>query len=128
MAPRRLILIVDDEYDFRAICAHLLGRAGYETVTAEDGKTGLAVFTQRRPDLVILDGNLPDIDGLEVCRRLRKTAGGERVPVLMCTVRSAVVAVQEGLDAGVSDYLLKPFETEEMLERIAEALKKAESR
>ena len=128
MATRRLILIVDDEYDFRAICAHLLGRAGYETVTAEDGKTGLAAFKSRRPDLVIVDGNLPDMDGIEVCRRLRGTAGGERVPVLMCTVRSAVVSVQAGLEAGVSDYLLKPFETEEMLERVADALKTTEGR
>ncbi len=65
------------------------------------------------------------MDGIEVCRRLRKLPGGEKVPVLMCTVRSAVVSIQEGLDAGVTDYVLKPFEMEDLLERVAAALKKA---
>ena len=125
MSERPLILIVDDEHDFRAICAHVLDRGGYDTVTAEDGMAGLAAFSDRKPDLVVLDGNLPDLDGIEVCRRLRKLPGGEKVPVLMCTVRSAVVTIQDGLDAGVTDYVLKPFEMDDLLERVAGALKKA---
>ena len=128
MSERPLILIVDDEHDFRAICAHVLDRGGYDTAAAEDGTTGLAVFEDRRPDLVILDGNLPDLDGIEVCRRLRKLPGGEKVPVLMCTVRSAVVSIQDGLDAGVTDYVLKPFEMEDHLERVADALEKARAK
>lgn len=125
MDPRPLVLIVDDEHDFRAICAHVLDRGGYDTVTAEDGLKGLAAFSERRPDLVVLDGNLPDLDGIEVCRRLRKLPGGAAVPVLMCTVRSAVVSIQDGLDAGVTDYVLKPFEMDDLLERVADALAKA---
>jgi DNA-binding response OmpR family regulator len=127
VSKRPLILIVDDEHDFRAICAHVLDRGGYDTVTAPDGTAGLAAFSNHKPDLVVLDGNLPDLDGIEVCRRLRKLPGGATVPVLMCTVRSAVVSIQEGLDAGITDYVLKPFEMEDMLDRVAGALEKARS-
>lgn len=125
MSERPLILVVDDERDFRTICAHVLERGGYETATAPDGTAGLEAFALRKPDLVVLDGNLPDMDGIEVCRRLRRLPGGERVPVLMCTVRSAVVSIQDGLDAGVTDYVLKPFEMADLLERVAGALAKA---
>ena len=124
MSKRPLVLIVDDELDFRAICAHVLDRGGYETATASDGTTGLAAFENFKPDLVVLDGNLPDMDGIEVCRRLRKLPGGDKVPVLMCTVRSTVVSIQEGLEAGVTDYVLKPFEMEDLLERVASAIEK----
>ncbi len=119
------MLVVDDEHDFRAICAHVLERGGYDTVTAGDGTAGLAAFEKNKPDLVVLDGNLPDMDGIEVCRRLRKLPGGKTVPVIMCTVRSAVVAIQEGLDAGVTDYVLKPFEMEDLISRVSSALGKA---
>ena len=125
MNKRPLVLIVDDEHDFRAICAHVLDRGGYDTATAGDGTAGLAAFVERKPDLVVLDGNLPDMDGIEVCRRLRKLPGGAKLPVLMCTVRSAVVSIQEGLDAGVTDYVLKPFEMDDLLERVAGALEQA---
>lgn len=125
MSDRPLILIIDDEHDFRAICAHVLDRGGFDTATAPDGTTGLAEFQNLKPDLVVLDGNLPDLDGIEVCRRLRKLPGGAKVPVIMCTVRSAVVTIQEGLDAGVTDYVLKPFEMEDLIDRVNGALKKA---
>ncbi len=128
MSKRPLVLIIDDEHDFRVICSHVLERGGYDATTAPDGLAGLKAFAERKPDVVVLDGNLPDIDGLEVCRRLRKLEGGEKVPVLMCTVRSAVVTISEGIEAGVTDYVLKPFEMEDLLERVADALKKAESR
>ena len=126
MSKRPLVLIIDDEHDFRVICAHVLERGGYDTAEASNGAEGLKAFAERLPDLVVLDGNLPDIDGLEVCRRLRRLPGAQKVPVLMCTVRSAVVTVSEGLEAGVTDYVLKPFEMEDLLERVSDALKKAE--
>ena len=102
-------------------------RATPRVVTPEFERQPLKVFAERRPDLVVLDGNLPDIDGLEVCRRLRRLPGGEKVPILMCTVRSAMVTVSEGIDAGVTDYVLKPFEMEDLLERISDALKKVQN-
>jgi DNA-binding response OmpR family regulator len=120
-----LILVVDDEHDFRAIVSHVLVRGGYEVVTAADGAEGLRKFKESEPDLVVLDGQLPDIDGFEVCRRLRATPQGKTVPILMCTVRSALSTVAAGFDAGATGYVLKPFEMEELLESVAEALKKA---
>lgn len=125
MARRPLVLVVDDEHDFRAIVSHVLDRGGYDVVTAANGEDGLRLFADRAPSLVVLDGNLPDMDGFEVCRRMRATPEGRHVPVVMCTVRSAVGTVGEGLEAGVDDYVIKPFEMEELLERVAKALEKA---
>ena len=120
-----LILVVDDEHDFRAIVSHVLKRGGYEVVTAADGAEGLRRFKESDPDLVVLDGQLPDIDGFEVCRRLRATERGKTVPILMCTVRSALSTVAAGFEAGATGYVLKPFEMEELLDSVATALKKA---
>jgi len=117
--------VVDDEHDFRVIVAHVLDRGGYDVVLAADGAEGLHAFEDRRPDLVVLDGNLPDMDGIEVCRRLRATEAGRKVPILMCTVRSTLDRVSAGLDAGANDYVLKPFEMEELLTRVQNALKGA---
>ena len=122
---RPLVLVIDDEHDFLAIVSHVLDHGGYDVVSAGNGEDGLKMFDDYRPDLVVLDGNLPDLDGLEVCRRLRARETGKTVPVLMCTVRSALPIVGEGLASGVTDYVLKPFEMEELLERVASALKKA---
>lgn len=127
MPPRSsgLILVVDDESDFREIVRHVLERGGYDVVTAADGMEGLKVFADQEPDLVVLDGNLPDLDGFEVCRRLRATEAGKSVPVLMCTVRSALTTVAAGFEAGATGYVLKPFEMEELLDSVDAALKKA---
>ena len=122
---RPLILVVDDEHDFRAIMSHVLATGGYAVATAADGAEGLRLFAEREPDLVVLDGHLPDIDGFEVCRRLRATPLGAKVPVLLCTVRSALTTVAAGLEAGATGYILKPFEMEELLEKVASALEAA---
>lgn len=119
-----LILVVDDEHDFRAIVSHVLQRGGYDVETAEDGLGALAKFAECEPDLVVLDGNLPDLDGFEVCRRLRATDAGKKVPILMCTVRSALTTVSAGFEAGADGYVLKPFEMEELLDSVASALKR----
>ena len=95
-----LILVVDDEHDFRAIVSHVLERGGYEVVTAEDGAEALRRFEESQPDLVVLDGHLPDIDGFEVCRRMRATPRGKSVPILLCTVRSALSTVAAGFETG----------------------------
>jgi len=120
-----LILVVDDESDFREIVRHVLERGGYRVVTASDGREGLKIFAEQEPGLVVLDGNLPDLDGFEVCRRLRATPAGRTVPVLLCTVRSALTTVAAGFEAGATGYVLKPFEMEELLEKVAAALGEA---
>jgi len=117
-----LVLVVDDERDFRAIARHLLERAGYEVVEADCGEAALKAFAARSPALILLDGNMPDMDGFEVLRRLRADPAGKSVPVLMCTVRSTISSVSQGLEAGATDYILKPFSMEELLERVGRAL------
>ena len=114
------ILVVDDEEDYRALHAHILTRAGHEVVVADGGEAGLAAFERERPALVILDAQMPDLEGYEVCRRLR--AAGHKTPVLFCTVRSAVARVAEGLRAGGNDYVVKPFAPDDLLARVKEAL------
>lgn len=116
------ILVVDDETDFRTIIASVLERAGYDVVTAVDGFEALEKFATAKPNLLLLDGHLPDLDGFEVCRRLRSTPAGAKVPIILCTVRSAISNVSEGLGAGATGYLLKPFDPSELLSAVTAAL------
>ncbi|MBI3564127.1 MAG: response regulator [Elusimicrobia bacterium] len=118
----RKVLVVDDEKDFRAIIGRIIERAGYDVVTAADGAEALARFAAEKPDMVLLDGHLPDIDGFEVCRRLRASPAGRDVPIVMCTVRSAISNVKDGLGAGATGYLLKPFDPQELLAAVKAAL------
>jgi DNA-binding response OmpR family regulator len=112
---------VEDDEDFREIVREVLTRAGYRLREAGNGADGLAAFAAERPDLVILDINLPDLLGIEVCRRMRTVDAA--TPILLCSVRSATVSVAEGLEAGADGYILKPFDDGEFLERIAAGLK-----
>ncbi len=119
---RDLILIIEDEEPILAFLKRGLTYEGYSVETALDGQEGLVKARERPPALVILDWMLPGLDGLEVCRRLR-AAGG--VPILMLTAKDAVADRVEGLDAGADDYLVKPFEFDELLARIRALLRRA---
>jgi two-component system OmpR family response regulator len=110
------ILLVEDEAYLARMIARVLGEEAYAAVTAEDGRTGLSRALAEDFDLVIVDWMLPDLDGLQVVRRLR--AAGMSVPVLMLTARSQVEDRVEGLDAGADDYLTKPFALPELLARV----------
>jgi DNA-binding response OmpR family regulator len=114
------VLVVDDEEDYRVLVARVLKRAGYAVETAADGAEGIRQCESWKPDLVILDVQLPDMEGFEVCRVLR--AKGLTMPVLFCTVRSAVATVAEGLQSGGDDYIVKPFDPKDMLRRIGQVL------
>jgi two-component system response regulator MprA len=117
------ILIVDDDRSLRDALRRTLVLAGYEAETATGGEDGLAQIAARPPDAVVLDLGLPDLDGLEVCRRLR--AAGDRVPVLMLTARDAVEDRIDGLDAGADDYLVKPFDVGELKARLRALLRRS---
>ena len=117
------ILIVDDDRALRDALRRALVLGGYETVPVESGEEALAEIARTEPDAVVLDIGLPDIDGLEVCRRLRDT--GNRVPVLMLTARDAVADRIDGLDAGADDYLVKPFDVGELRARIRALLRRS---
>jgi two-component system response regulator MprA len=110
------ILVVDDEQAVREALERALRLDGYEVDLAADGVEALALIAKRPPDALVLDLMMPEIDGLEVCRRLR--AGGDRTPVLILTARDAVSDRVTGLDAGADDYVVKPFALEELLARL----------
>jgi DNA-binding response OmpR family regulator len=115
VAMMRILLVEDEEYLARMV-ARVLGEEGYATETARDGRSGLAHALAEPFDLLIVDWMLPDLDGIQIVRRLR--AAGLGVPVLMLTARAQVEDRVEGLDAGADDYLTKPFALPELLARI----------
>jgi two-component system response regulator MprA len=119
------LLVVDDDRALRDVLRRTLALAGYDVRVAETGAGALAEVTSVVPDAVVLDIGLPDIDGLEVCRLLRRE--GNRVPVLMLTARDAVSDRIDGLDAGADDYLVKPFDIDELKARIRALLRRAGS-
>jgi len=114
---------VDDDRALRDVLRRALSLAGYEVMLAETGAGALAEVAGVVPDAVVLDVGLPDIDGLEVCRLLRRE--GNRVPVLMLTARDAVSDRIDGLDAGADDYLVKPFDIDELKARLRALLRRA---
>jgi two-component system response regulator MprA len=115
------ILVVDDDGSITASVRRALVYEGYRVEVSHDGRGALDKALERSPDLVILDVMLPDIDGMEVCRRLR--AGGD-VPILMLTARDATTDRVRGLDSGADDYLVKPFAYEELLARVRALLRR----
>ncbi len=115
------ILVVDDEADIRELLRELLGRAGYDVAVAEDGRAGLRALFGARPDLVVLDVNMPGLDGWQTLERIRDASD---LPVLMLTARASEDDKVRGLRAGANDYVTKPFSTRELLARI-EALLRA---
>jgi two-component system response regulator MprA len=117
------LLVVDDDRALREVLRRSLQLAGYEVALAEGGAEALATAASAVPDAMVLDIGLPDIDGLEVCRMLRRE--GNRVPVLMLTARDAVSDRIEGLDAGADDYLVKPFDVDELKARLRALLRRA---
>ncbi|MEV4170934.1 response regulator transcription factor [Nonomuraea sp. NPDC049709] len=119
--PARL-LVVDDEPALREALQSSLEFEGYKVVTANDGQEALAAVGAEPYDAVLLDVMMPRLDGLTACRRLR--ASGNHVPVLMLTARDAVGDRVSGLDAGADDYLVKPFELDELLARVRALLRR----
>ncbi|WP_285580993.1 response regulator transcription factor [Actinoallomurus iriomotensis] len=117
------MLVVDDEPAVRESLASSLAFEDYEVVTAADGVAALDELDRAQPDLAILDILMPRMDGLTACRRLR--ARGETLPVLMLTARDTVGDRVTGLDAGADDYLVKPFELDELLARVRALLRRS---
>jgi len=119
-----VILLIEDHHDIAAmVCDHLEFR-GYEVDYAADGITGLHLAVTGDFDAIILDLMLPGMDGLEICRKYRTEAGG-RKPILMLTARDTLEDKVAGLDAGADDYLVKPFELEELDARLRALLRRA---
>ncbi|MEN3611307.1 response regulator transcription factor [Plantactinospora sp. ZYX-F-223] len=120
--PEARLLVVEDEPDIRELLGSSLRYAGFDVAAASTGAQAVDAARRCRPDLVVLDVMLPDLDGFEVVRRLR--SGGDRVPVLFLTARGAVDDLVRGLTLGADDYVAKPFSFEELLARIRAVLRR----
>ena len=123
----RKILIVDDEAVLVETIAYNLEQAGYQVITAADGASGLEVARREAPDLVILDIMLPEMDGLEVCRQLRREGPTAAAPILMLTAKGDEIDKVVGLEVGADDYVTKPFGRRELLARVRALLRRSES-
>ncbi|QXT63339.1 response regulator transcription factor [Tessaracoccus palaemonis] len=117
------ILIIEDEESYREALSFMLGKEGFEVVTASDGTQGIALFDAQGADLVLLDLMMPGISGLEVCRQLRARSG---VPIVMVTARDAEVDKVVGLEIGADDYVTKPFSHRELVARIRAVLRRGQ--
>lgn len=120
------ILIVDDESDLAELVAFNLRETGHTTVTAGSGSAALAEIARERPDLVVLDLMLPDISGVEVCRRLRRNPGTQRLPVIMLTAKTNELDRVVGFEVGADDYVTKPFSPRELVLRVEAVLRRAQ--
>jgi two-component system response regulator MprA len=119
------VLVVEDEPNIADFIRRGLIYKGYEVDVAHSGERALELARDSLPDIVVLDLMLPDIDGVEVCRRLR---AADDVPIIMLTARDAVADKVEGLESGADDYITKPFEFDELLARIKAALRRRSRR
>lgn len=115
------ILVVDDEAQIIRVMRHILTAHNYEIQTAGDGDAALKIFRDWKPELVVTDLQMPNVDGLELCRRLRKVSD---VPIIILSVKGGEKTIVKALDAGADDYVTKPFGTNELLARIRAALRR----
>lgn len=119
-----LALVVDDESNILRFIRANLRASGFEVASATTGTEALAVFEQVNPHVIILDIMLPDIDGMEVCRRIRNVSD---IPIIMITARDDIQDAVEGLNAGADDYITKPFAVEELLARINAVMRRVKN-
>lgn len=125
MKPR--ILVVDDEPDALEVLAFKLKEAGYQPLLAKDGTRAIAMARDERPALIVLDLMLPEVDGLEVCKILRRDPATSAIPIIMLTARAAEMDRVIGLELGADDYVTKPFSPRELVLRIKKLLARAKA-
>jgi len=120
-APRK-ILVVDDEERVRDMIGFRLGLFGYEVLKAANGQEALEIARQERPDLVLLDITMPELDGFQVCSRLKQDEATENIPVIMLTARAEAEDVRRALESGASDYIVKPYDPAVLQEKVSRNL------
>jgi len=118
------ILIVEDERDLAELLAFNLEKEGYQTLVALDGRTGLERVRTEKPDLIVLDLMLPEVNGIDFCKHLRKQESTAALPVIMVTAKGEEIDKVVGFEVGADDYLVKPFSTRELLLRIKAVLRR----
>jgi two-component system phosphate regulon response regulator PhoB len=119
------ILIVEDDPDILKLLAHNFRTDGYEVRTCETGREAIDTVRQRLPDLVLLDLMIPEVDGLEVCRELKRNPATRHIPVIMLTAKGEEVDRIVGLELGADDYVVKPFSPRELMLRVRAVLRRA---
>src|SRR5512139_814861 len=115
------ILVVDDELDIVKVVRAYLEQSGFRVITASDGQQALAIFRHEQPDLIVLDLMLPEMDGLDVCRAIRRESN---VPIIMLTARVEETDKLIGLEIGADDYITKPFSPRELVARVRVVLRR----
>ena len=120
--PKRRVLLVDDDENIVKLVSMYLEKDGYRVDSANDGRDALTLFRRTKPDIVVLDLMLPEIDGLSVCRTIREQS---EVPIIMLTARTTENDKLVGLDQGADDYVTKPFSPRELLARVRAVLRRA---
>ncbi|MBI5236984.1 MAG: response regulator transcription factor [Deltaproteobacteria bacterium] len=121
---RQKILVIDDEKDILRLLEHNLGKAGFNVISASDGLDGLDIARKELPDLIILDVMLPNMEGTEVLKLLKKDNLTDKIPVIMLTAKGEELDRVVGLELGADDYIIKPFSPKELLLRVNVLLKK----
>jgi two-component system phosphate regulon response regulator PhoB len=127
-AAKRKVLVIEDEANIRDVLAYNLQQEGYQVSTAETGNAGLQEVTQVIPDLVLLDLMLPDISGVEVCRRIRSGETRPQPAVIMLTAKGDEIDRVVGFEVGADDYVVKPFSVRELLLRVRARMQEAGAR
>lgn len=122
MSVRRLVLIADDDEDILALVRATIERSGHEVMAVRDGAAALSAMAERRPDLVVLDIAMPELDGLEVLRRLRADDETRDLPVILLTAQAQAADVERGFATGASAYVRKPFSPRDLATRVDDLL------
>src|SRR5690606_2717229 len=121
---KKKILIIEDTEFMKKLISDVLKEAGYEVVTASSGEEGLQKVREEKPDLVLLDVVMPGMDGFEVCRILREDESNNLMPIIMLTAQENEDHKLEGLELGADDYIIKPFNSRELVSRVRNTLKR----
>jgi DNA-binding response OmpR family regulator len=125
--PIPKILLIDDSSDIQELLHAVLSLKDFEVLTAFTGKEGLILSKKEKPDVIVLDLMLPDIDGIDVCKQLRQHSITKEIPIIMLTAKTTVLDRIKGLEIGANDYLTKPFDTLELIARIKVQLRQREN-
>jgi DNA-binding response OmpR family regulator len=123
VTPGTLILVADDDADILLLLSFYLDRAGYQVVQARSGSEALQVATDLRPALAVLDVMMPGLDGFEVTRELRRNAATRSMPVILLTARAQASDVAQGMAAGADEYVKKPFDAHDLMDRVERLLR-----
>ncbi len=118
MEPKT-ILIIDDDDEFRSLLSDIVLEGGYKVITAENGRVGLETAVREIPAMILLDVQMPEMDGYETTEAIRKQTCLDKTPIILVTVQSKVAEVAKGLKLGADDHVTKPFHSDEVLIRVA---------